>query len=217
MCRKGKWTCEMLNGGGRWWVGGAKDGADITFKNNFLFQKYKPMGIFFLQIFESKNQTILYIQHPKKLNFWNWVVKFDISSFLYSRNENLSWNLLPLSHDSVFFYRKQYQATFKFCWNIDSGRYFVVDSDSLKEISAYKVLILPRSDLKFTSLKTLHRKPVGFGTQPDVPPCPSWKCSSPPPAPSGSSPMSPWSGASPWRPSLIPITWLLWLWMILSN
>ena len=35
--------------------------------------------------------------------------------------------------------RKQYQATFKFCWNIDSGQYFVVDSDSLKEISAYKV------------------------------------------------------------------------------
>lgn len=32
--------------------------------------------------------------------------------------------------------RKQYQATFKFCWNIDSGQYFVVDSDSLKELSA---------------------------------------------------------------------------------
>jgi hypothetical protein len=34
--------------------------------------------------------------------------------------------------------RKQYQAGFKFCWNIDSGQYYVVDSDSLKEISAFK-------------------------------------------------------------------------------
>ena len=36
-------------------------------------------------------------------------------------------------------HRMQYQATFKFCWNIDSGQYYVVDSDPLKEISSCKV------------------------------------------------------------------------------
>jgi len=34
--------------------------------------------------------------------------------------------------------RKQYQAGFKFCWNIDSGQYYLVDSDSLKEIGTFK-------------------------------------------------------------------------------
>ena len=58
--------------------------------------------------------------------------------------------LLILFCDWVFFCRKQYQATFKFCWNIDSGQYFVVDSDSLKEISAYKV-----KDRKDEKLKML--------------------------------------------------------------
>jgi hypothetical protein len=35
-------------------------------------------------------------------------------------------------------HRMQYQATFKFCWNVDSGQYYVVDSDPLKEISSCK-------------------------------------------------------------------------------
>ena len=36
-------------------------------------------------------------------------------------------------------HRMQYQASFKFCWNIDSGHYYIIDSDPLKEISGYKV------------------------------------------------------------------------------
>jgi len=35
-------------------------------------------------------------------------------------------------------HRMQYQASFKFCWNIDSGHYYIIDSDPLKEISGYK-------------------------------------------------------------------------------
>ena len=38
MCRKRKWTSEMLNlCKWWWWGGGCKDGADVTFQNNFLF------------------------------------------------------------------------------------------------------------------------------------------------------------------------------------
>ena len=36
-------------------------------------------------------------------------------------------------------HRMQYQASFKFCWNIDSGHYYIIDSDPLKEISSCKV------------------------------------------------------------------------------
>ena len=103
------------------------------------------------------------------------------------------------------FCRKQYQATFKFCWNIDSGQYFVVDSDSLKEISAYKVK--DRKDEKLKMLWHFARRPAEeCGTLPDALLFPSWRCSNPPPAPSGSSPMSPSSGVSPSRPSLIQTT-----------
>ena len=35
-------------------------------------------------------------------------------------------------------HRMQYQASFRFCWNIDSGHYYIIDSDPLKEISGYK-------------------------------------------------------------------------------
>jgi len=35
-------------------------------------------------------------------------------------------------------HRMQYQASFKFCWNIDSGNYYIIDSDPLKEISSCK-------------------------------------------------------------------------------
>jgi len=50
--------------------------------------------------------------------------------------------ILTKSHNQKYtmssLHRMQYQAGFKFCWNIDSGQYYVVDSDPLKEISAYK-------------------------------------------------------------------------------
>ena len=42
MCRKRKWTSEMLNlCKWWWWDGGCKDRADVTFQKKFLFQKYK--------------------------------------------------------------------------------------------------------------------------------------------------------------------------------
>lgn len=50
--------------------------------------------------------------------------------------------ILTKSHSQKYtmssLHRMQYQAGFKFCWNIESGQYYVVDSDPLKEISAYK-------------------------------------------------------------------------------
>lgn len=54
-----------------------------------------------------------------------------IQAAILTKSQGQKFNVSSLS-------RKQYQATFKFCWNVDSGQYYVVDSDSLKEISAYK-------------------------------------------------------------------------------
>jgi len=54
-----------------------------------------------------------------------------IQAAIVTKSHGQKYNVSSLS-------RKQYQAGFKFCWNIDSGQYYVVDSDPLKEISAFK-------------------------------------------------------------------------------
>merc|ERR1712130_848848 len=57
-----------------------------------------------------------------------------IQAAILTKSQNQKYTMSSL-------HRMQYQAGFKFCWNIDSGQYYVVDSDPLKEISAYKVAI----------------------------------------------------------------------------
>jgi len=54
-----------------------------------------------------------------------------IQAAIVTKSHGQKYNVSSLS-------RKQYQAGFKFCWNIDSGQYYVVDSDPLKEISAFR-------------------------------------------------------------------------------
>ncbi len=34
-----------------------------------------------------------------------------------------------------------FQASFKFCWSMDSGHYSVIDSDPLKEVNMFKVWV----------------------------------------------------------------------------
>jgi len=54
-----------------------------------------------------------------------------IQAAILTKSQGQKFNVSSLS-------RKQYQASFKFCWNVDSGQYYVVDSDTLKEITTYK-------------------------------------------------------------------------------
>ena len=58
------------------------------------------------------------------------VVLIQAAILTKSRNQQYTMSSL---------HRMQYQASFKFCWNIDSGHYYIIDSDPLKEISSYKV------------------------------------------------------------------------------
>ncbi|XP_023333210.1 uncharacterized protein LOC111705015 isoform X2 [Eurytemora carolleeae] len=55
-----------------------------------------------------------------------------IQAAILTKSHSQKFNVSSLS-------RKQYQASFKFCWNIDSGQYFLVDSDPLKDINGFKV------------------------------------------------------------------------------
>jgi len=54
-----------------------------------------------------------------------------IQAAILTKAQSTKFNVSSLS-------RKQYQATFKFCWNVDTGQYYVVDSDPLKEINGFK-------------------------------------------------------------------------------
>ena len=57
------------------------------------------------------------------------VVLIQAAMLTKSRNQQYTMSSL---------HRMQYQASFRFCWNIDSGHYYIIDSDPLKEISGYK-------------------------------------------------------------------------------
>jgi len=54
-----------------------------------------------------------------------------IQAAILTKSRNTQYTMSSL-------HRMQYQASFKFCWNIDSGHYYIIDSDPLKEISGYK-------------------------------------------------------------------------------
>jgi len=53
-----------------------------------------------------------------------------IQAAMITKSQSHKFNVSSLS-------RKQYQASFKFSWNIETGQYHVVDSDPLKEIAGY--------------------------------------------------------------------------------
>ena len=58
-----------------------------------------------------------------------------IQAAILTKSRNTQYTMSSL-------HRMQYQASFKFCWNIDSGHYYIIDSDPLKEISGYKVKLI---------------------------------------------------------------------------
>ena len=82
------------------------------------------------------------------------VVLIQAAILTKSRNQQYTMSSL---------HRMQYQASFKFCWNIDSGHYYIIDSDPLKEISGYKVnfelLIFSGSGFRKLNLKVYLKYP----------------------------------------------------------
>ena len=78
------------------------------------------------------------------------VVLIQAAILTKSRNQQYTMSSL---------HRMQYQASFKFCWNIDSGHYYIIDSDPLKEISGYKV-IKPVAIIAVPPLPTKERNKI---------------------------------------------------------
>ena len=131
MCRKRKWTSEMLNFCKWWWWCGVwQDRADVTFQNNFLFQKYKTAMTCIAIEWEKK---ILFgtsgkvCTHPKfghfyqhlptfkYLEIWrkfiNFIRKLEIwgKSFLIRRNTYLRYaRASKHSKQTTFIYMKYF-------------------------------------------------------------------------------------------------------------